>query len=290
MQTKSTKWNPPGWPWELEIIIFLLLMVSLFAPVYFGGDAMPDVRGGLDPARKQLATQMNFLGTVAIIGVYVLHIMLAATGINRVTVSPVHFLSPLVMALIAHYRIAHSVTADTPAAGVQWVAWQIALVIFVSSVITLLLMMVRRHQYMKRFAGTSWLHEAPAAYAVRDYLRLIWQWRPLLYPPRKYRACAEGLIIEGAHYAMAFGFSDVQSMALVHGSAVLSSGQFYAGSSREMIRIGLYDSTATLWIAPANAGAFLHACQPFITRRKVSGKAVQTRYDVHHAAPPTAGQ
>jgi len=284
------KWNPPGWPWELELITFVLFLAALFLPFLIGHDgpatATPS-QSAMQAGRDNLSTQFGFLLGVITVGVYTLHLAFAASDVNRLTASPVHFLSPAIFGLIAYYRV-----ASVP--GVENTAWgfinkspaQRVLFVLGLLAVTIVLMFFRRQRYMKRFEGIAWDMVVPARYN-GSYLKLIFEFRPLLYPPRQYRICSDGVLVVGWHYAMPIAFDDIHSVMRVGGTSMLTSGHYYASNIGEFVRLDLHDLRKDIFISPDNADGFVNCCLPHIARRKSSSNSTQIKHSTLHAASPS---
>ena len=284
MAAKRSRWNPPDWPRDIEVVTFILFIIALLVPWLFGGgdagtSATPEENGALAVGRHNLETQFGVFISLGIIGLYILHFVFAANEMNRLTVSPYHFLSPVFFALIAFVRISiASATALSPLLAILLIAVVIALNLF---------LMRRRHQrYMEKFAGTNWELVSPARYH-GGYFKLIFEFRPLLYPPQRYLICTEGILIEGWHYALPIAFEDVHSVMRVSGSSILISGHYYASNNHDFVRIDLHDSAKDIFISPENVDEFVNTCLPHIARKKTSAPTSHGHHDMLHAAGST---
>ncbi|HMP90554.1 MAG TPA: hypothetical protein PJ991_10150 [Kiritimatiellia bacterium] len=297
MSGSKDKWNAPGWPWELELITLVFFLLALLLPFYFHteglGQTQEEIRraaanNGINVGRNTLSTQIGFLLSFGIAALYILHISFAFMEASRITVSPFHLLSPCAFAVIAYYRVdAIPNLQDTALSVVDGSVMQAMFVLITVAIITLVLARLRTYRYMLKFQDVKWDITTPALYD-KTYFSLIFQLRPLLYAPRRYRACNEGIIVEGWYYAMPIGFSVFQSISKMAGSGIMNSGMYYAGTTRNMVRIELHDSIKATYISPDNRDEFVMYCAQHVVRRKASNKASPTHHDVNRSADTVA--
>lgn len=281
MNNKKKKWNPPGWPWELELIILIFFVGALMIPLMLETPATGPVSRAAATAKitatDPIRTQIGFLKNAMIASLYLVHLILGFVQYNRLTVSLMHFLSPTLFAYLAYNRISHTPgVEDSLFRFMDGSTWQYIVIGVVMPALTLLLMHLRRLRYMSSYEDTAWELDTPAAYD-RGYLTLLGQMMPLFYPPSRYRVCKEGLVVEGWHYAMPVGFADINRIMRIPASGVLRSGYYHAGSLSHLVRIDLIDSPKPLFIAPRDPDAFVKCCQPYIARRPAAGKATLTK-------------
>ncbi|HMO99090.1 MAG TPA: hypothetical protein PKE26_08275 [Kiritimatiellia bacterium] len=288
MNENRTRWNPPGWPWELELITLLFFLIALFVPFYFHQIEIPATSAreiqqatnqtGIAVGRETLSTQFGFLMAVVVVALYILHIAFAAAEIKRITASPLHLFSPVIFAVIAYFRVVDSPGVEQSALSfVDGSIWQVAILVIGVALVTSMLSWLRRYRYMTNFDDIHWDMETPARYD-GSYFSLLLHWRPLLYAPRRYLACPEGIVIEGWFYAMPMGFSDVHSMSKLSGAGMLNTGQYFASSAHSLIRLELHDMLKAVYISPENRDEFIRYCVPFIARKRASGHAPATRH------------
>ena len=285
MNTNRRKWNPPGWPWELEILTLLFCGLAVWGP-YHVETFTPEVSmaaetsasGGAAVSTDPIKTQFRFMIGVGIIALYIIHLIIASSILSHITVSPMHFFSPAAFALIAHFRITH--TEGFANAGFDFLSKsnsQAALIFVIVITATAILMWVRRIRYMRIYSGTEWGIASRAVYD-RTYLELLMQMKPLFYPPRRYLAGPEGIVIEGWHYAMPIGMGDINSMKKMSVSGIMSAGDYFSGAMRNAVRIDLHDSRQGLFISPENPDAFIAYCEQFLVKRRSGGPGTSTRH------------
>jgi hypothetical protein len=286
MKTSTSNWKRPGWPWEVELFTFLLFLVALLGTLLMGdtGATAPAPQPAGDAmaaGRESLVTQLGFLTSIVIAGLYCLHLAIAYSEVGHITPPAVHFFSPLVFAGFGFYRLSGKEVFDGS-------AMQLAGIMAVIVIINTLLMHSARRRYLRCYRDTTWELVAPAA-KDSGFFRLLLQLRPLLYPPRSYRVCADGLMLEGWHYANPIAFSDVQAISRVRGTGILNKGAYFAASLQNLIRLDLRDTMNAVFIAPVDPENFIKVCAPHIARRKPTGKASATRHDMIHGPGQTQG-
>jgi hypothetical protein len=76
------------------------------------------------------------------------------------------------------------------------------------------------------------------------------------------------MLVEGWFYVMAIPFNLVQSIGAVPQAAHSTPGDFFATSTRSLIRIELTESTSPLFISPSNFDEFLKYCANHVIRLK----------------------
>lgn len=271
MMKKSQQWKAPGWPWELEIIIVLFVAAALAIPLQ-----LVNVQGS---SARPLGTEIGFLKAAMVVALYVLHVAFGFIHYNRLTVSLVHFLSPVFFAYIAYHRIVQSPgVAESAYQFLDGAIWQYAAIGVIVPALTLLLMHMRRLRYLNAFKDTVWELDAPAVMD-QGYFTLLGQMMPLFYPPARYRVCAEGLLVEGWHYAMPVSFKNINRIMRIPSSSVLPRGYYLASSTTHLVRIDLLDSIKPLFISPQNPDGFAAHCQQHTGhRRSVQTSASSTRH------------
>jgi len=293
MSKPENKWNPPGWPWELELITLAFFLIALLLPFYFHqeglGQSAEEMRqsaanNGINVGKNALSTQIGFLLSLGIAGIYIFHLAFASIEVSRITVSPMHLLSPCIFAVVAYYRVdAIPNLQDTALSGIDGSIGQAIFVLISVALVTVVLARFRTYRYLLNFEDTTWDITAKAVYD-RTYVQLLMQLRPLLYAPRRYRACNEGIIIEGWFYAMPIGFNVFQSVSKLSGIGIMNTGNYFAASARELVRIELLDSIRATYISPENRDEFVMYCAQHVVRKKASHKHSPTRHGTRHSS------
>lgn len=298
MSNKKGKWNPPSWPWELELITLIFFLAALLVPFYFTSDTKTIAQineaaanGSFTSGQDLLNTQFGFLWAVAIVAVYIMHLTFSFIEMDRVTASPVHLLSPCVFAVLAYYRVDHIPNLhNTSLSSIDGSLSQVLALIVVVGLVTSILARLRKYRYLLEFDDVQWEITTPAVYDA-SYFSMMLVIRPLLYAPRQYRACSDGILIEGWFYASPISFSDMRAIAILKTASTTSSGGlYYASSSKNLVRMELYDSLKQTYISPKNREEFVRYCIQHIARKKPSSrKADPTRHDMLRAADTRAG-
>lgn len=285
MSTKRT-WGPPGWPWELELLALVFVIIALTIPFYLSymeGPSQTEMSliEQAETARRaeqaSLDDQRSFFWAVIIIGLYVGHLIVAAASIEMISTPFIYLFTPLVFSMITYYRLymlsfqknaAHIVSGNP----MEIAAWVLA-VIFITLVVT----RIRMSRHMARFKGVTWDIVTKSQLDGSFFSELLLAVRPFIYPPRFYKACNEGILIEGWLYIMPISFHSIQSVESVKRMGFMTSGKYLATSTRTMMRIQLSDTPTPIYISPKDRDSFLHYCNQYLSR----GKSSQTRDTLH---------
>jgi hypothetical protein len=296
MSKEQRQWNRTGYPWELELITFCFFLMSMLVPYYFHHYGTPDPSAAiatagtaLDAGRQNLSTQFGFLLSLGIVAIYIFHFAFAFMEVGKITASPLHLLSPCAFAYIAYVRTAGTGKLhDSALSFIDGSTTQALVLVLVVGLIVALLARLRTYRYMLNFDATAWEVISPAAVDA-SYFRLILQLYPLVYPPRRYLASNEGIMIEGWFYAKPIAFSQVHSLSRINGSTVMNSGYYYASSAHHLVRIEVHDSNKATYISPADRDDFVRYCAQHIARRAPSHRANPTRHGMMHASDTQSG-
>lgn len=273
----------------MEFFVFLLFLFALLGTLFVSETASIDPSlGAMQAGRESLQTQFGFLTSVFVVGIYVLHLVIGSPEAGRISMPLVHFISPFLLAGIGYYRLLQLPENTTEALGVTGSPLQIAALFASVLVISMILMRLSCARYMHNHRDIKWEITLPALID-GSFFRLMLQMRPLLYPPRRYRICPEGLLIEGWNYVKPVRFDDVASVKRIMGTSMLNTGHYYAGSVKELIRIDLRDSNKGLYISPLDAVSFVKYCATYVTPRRASGPASSTRHGISAAGRTHAG-
>lgn len=276
---RVARWGPPGWPWELELLSFVFVVTAIVVPYYLQLTAPPSspsasILAQADQLRERAGGTWQdleeFIWALAIVGFYLAHLVIASASLEYISTPATHLFSPLIFALVTYYRLyavksrAPSTTAivvGTPLEAILWVVGVLA--------ITLVVARIRMVRYMLNFRHVDWDFSTPSVWD-KTYASLILYLRPLIYPPRMYRACPDGVLIEGWLYAMPIPFDTINSVDAVQGAGFLQSSYCLATSTRSLVRLQLADKPEPILISPKDRAEFIRYCQQrLLTTRRI---------------------
>lgn len=302
MTVSRKSWNPPGWPWELEFIVFCTMLLSVFFPTllsYLGINGTPSLIGQTPGNGNPIAEQHQIVFSFGLISLYLVHLVMAVTTFSHLTTPITHMLSPLIFSAAAYQRTSAHVLAHNM--DVPWFNGSTAHLILVLLAVFLVCIVaarIRMARYLLKFRDQTWDLQSPTVFD-SSFWEMITQWRPLLYTPRNYRACPSGLLIEGWYYIMPVPFDVFHAVSKVSNVSMSTNGSYYATTSRSLIRIELLDSTIPMFISPRDRDAIVDYCEKHIERRKASrgssprgtraGTAHGTRPGMHTASGTASG-
>ena len=277
---RKQRWGPPGWPWELELLAFIFVVISIAVPYYLQIQETPAEEqhmSVLAQAERQLQQQrakqaswrdlQEFFWAIVIVGLYIAHIAIAAMGSDYMSTPFTHLFSPLIFSMITYFRLfslQHTGSAIISGSPLEIVLWIIGVL-----AITFMVARIRMARYLLNFKNVEWEVSSPTQMD-KTYLQLIAYLRPLIYPPRMYRACDKGILIEGWFYAMPVAFDSIQGMDTVRGAAFASSGYCLATSANALLRIQVADKSEPILISPRDHLNFLHYCENHLAIRRVA--------------------
>ncbi|MFH0952725.1 MAG: hypothetical protein V1873_00165 [Verrucomicrobiota bacterium] len=280
------RWGPPGWPWELELLALVFVVTAIGVPYYLDSmrTAEPSQLSLMARAEMTQSEQMTtwkdlegFFWGVVIVGLYLAHLAMAGASLDFMSTPFTHLFSPLVFSMITYYRL-FTLTADlnlttsiVSGSAVEIIVWILGIM-----VITFLVARIRMARLMLTFRNIDWDLSMPALFDA-TYAELLIQIRPLIYPPRIFRTCEQGILIEGMFYAMPIPFESVQAVDAVAGAGLTSSGYCLATSLRSMVRIQLAEKTEPILISPKDQNAFVRYCQQHIVRKTPPTRTGETR-------------
>jgi len=274
MSSKRT-WGPSGWPWELELLALVFVIIALIIPFYLtymegpSQTEMSLIQQAESSRRVEQASlddQRSFFWAVIIIGLYIGHLIIAGASVEMISTPFIYLFTPLVFSMITYYRLymlsfqknAANIVSGNP---LEIAVWALA-VIF----ITLLVTRIRMSRHLLRFKGITWELVSKSKIDGTFFSELALTIRPLLYPPRFYKACSEGILIEGWLYILPVPFHAIQSVDSVKRMGFMTSGKYLATSTRSMVRIQLTETTTPLYISPSDRDAFLQYCNSHLSR------------------------
>ena len=274
---EKTRWGLPGWPWELELLALVFVVTAIAIPYCLNFMQAPDssqlsLLAKAELAKKQqMATWQDlegFFWAIVIVGLYLAHLAMASASVDYMSTPFTHLFSPLVFSSITYYRLydlTRSSTLDTNIITgsilemILWVAGVLA--------ITFLLARIRMARLMLNFRNVDWDISSPTLID-KTYLGLLFHIRPLIYFPRCYRACDQGLLIEGWLFAMPIPFESIQAMDPIRESTFMLSGYCLATSTNSMLRIQISEKSEPILISPKHSDTFARYCKPFIGRNR----------------------
>lgn len=278
--SKQKTWAPPGWPWELDALTLVFVIIALAVP-YLLSTGHADITPGTDanPATAVLQEQRSVLWAIGIVVLFVMHLAVAGASLETISTPFIHLISPMAFALIAYYRV-YTVAHDTgKAAVVNGSALQLTILVLAVAVTTLLVARIRMARYLLRFNDVKWDIISKARYDA-SYFELMAELRPLIYPPRFYRASEEGLLVEGWFYIMPVPFEMVQSLTALNTAGIATSGKYHASNTHSLMRMELLDNSQPLFISPENRNEFLQYCVNHVMRLRPH-LAAKTRPGTH---------
>ncbi len=276
---KHKTWGPAGWPWELELLAVVFVITSLAIPIWLEMQHTPDpeelslVERAQMERRAEQATfqdQVTFFWAVGIVGLYVIHLLMAYSAIDQISTSFSHLFSPLIFSIITYIRllgledrgVAAQIVTGNPLEILFWVLGVL--------VITLLVARIRMARHLLRFKHIEWDVLTPSRFDGSLLSDLAVTLRPLVYPSRAYRACEEGILIEGWLYVLPLPFSSIQSVEGVRRPNFTSTSQFYATSSKSLVRIQMSDTKVPIYISPSDREQFITYCNRRLSRGVVT--------------------
>ncbi len=277
--SKQKTWGPAGWPWELELLALVFVITALAIPIWLNIQHTPEpeelslVARAQMEKRAEMATfedQKSFFWAVAILGLYVVHLLMAYSAIDMISTSFTHLFSPLVFSMITYFRLMGLEDQGVSAQIVSGKPLEILFWVLGVLVITLLVARIRMARHMLRFKSMEWDIVSPSRFDGSYLSDLMVTLRPLIYPPRAFRACEEGILIEGWLYILPLSFQAIQSVEGVKRANYTSSAQFYATSSKSLVRVQLTESKTPLYISPADRDQFISYCNRRLSRGVVT--------------------
>ncbi len=253
-----------GWPWELDILTLVFVVIALAAPYFIFSEHTASATID-NPATSQLNEQAYMLWAIGICVLFVMHLALAGSMSDTLSTPFLHLVAPLVFALLAYYRI-HAVSSDlgnvTPVNGSLS---QVAMLVGSTLAVSLLIAKLRTVRHLLRFRDVTWDKIERSTFD-SSFFELITQFRPLIYTPRLYRACSEGILVQGWFYTIAMPFEMIQSISAVRTMNISSDGDYYATNTHNLIRFELLDRNKPIFISPENRDDFIHYCAHHVAR------------------------
>lgn len=247
--SKNKTWAPPGWPWELDLLTLAFLVLGVLIPYNLFTQNMAESSFAANLAVAKLKEQTYILWSIGLCLLYITHLALSGAGDDSLSIPVVQMVSPVLFASLAYYRIYAVATDMQQTTMLTGNPGQILVVLVMVMLTTFIVARLRLARHLHRFRDTQWDLECAAAYD-SSYFSLISEFRPLVYPPRRYRVCDQGLLIEGWCYSVVIPFSSIQSVHPVRSAAVTTAGYYYASNTGNLVRMELVDSPRPLFISP----------------------------------------
>lgn len=272
IMSKNKTWNTPGWPWEMDLLCLVFVVIALAAPYYYFTASTGE------EITRTLMEQRHVLWAIGITVLFVMHLAVSGTTLETISTPFLHLLSPMAFAVLAYYRTFSTIQQTAHSSPLNGSALQYALVAVSVLILSLVMARIRMARQLLRFRDIKWDLVCKSPYD-RTYFQLITEFQPLVYPPRLVRACSEGVLIEGWYYLMPLPFSMFQGLAPVAGIRHAANGRYIASSTRNLVRIELLDNAEPLYISLENRAEFLNYCARHIAhlRAHTTGSPNRTR-------------
>lgn len=269
-EKSGREWVLPGWPWELELLSLVFVIVALVVPFMIHnmppGD--PGTGTAVNPATVALQEQQGLIWSVSILGLYFLQILFTRGAVDLLSTPVTSMLGPLIFAALAYYRILDTARATGRSLALaSGSIGQILLFGVIIVIVTVLLARLRMARFMLNFRDTRWDVSSPPQHD-GTFVSLLSEVRPLIYLPRMYRASEQGILIEGWFYVMAIPFKMVQSIGAMVNPTMTSAGNYFATSTQTLIRLELTESNVPFYVSPAQRDEFLKYCANHVVRLK----------------------
>lgn len=279
VQTVKNKscWRLPGWPWELELLVLVFAVTAITLPYLLQHMQTPDpsqlsLLAKAEMAKKQQVaawhTWEGFFWTLVIAGLYLAHLAVASAAIEYLSTPFTHLFSPLLFSSISYYRLCELIRGSPLDGGIVSGSF-LELLLWLASVlaITFLLGRIRMARLMLRFRDVDWEISSPSV-VDKSFLALLFRVRPLIYFPKVFRACKNGLLIEGWLYAMPIPFDLIEAMEPVRESTFRLPGYCLTTSADSTIQIQLAGRQEPVLISPRHGETLVTYCRQYIGRKR----------------------
>lgn len=274
-------WKSSGWPWGLELLAIVFVLAAIIIPWQLAVEDTVDPetlsiveQRRLEQRQQQQQTGtfddfMNFFWGLGIVGLYVVHLLMASSAIDQMTTSFTHLFSPLVFSIIAYFRLAglktpageEELLSSTPLEFVLWV--------LIVIVLTILLARVRAIRHGLKFKRVEWGVNAKTVKDSTFWSELAWTIRPLIYAPLAYLASEDGILIKGWLFYLPLPYQSIQSVEAVRKASVSESATFYSTTTKGLVRIQVKDTKQPIYISPADRESFIAYCNRHLNRGSV---------------------
>ena len=257
----------------------VFVLTALIVPLWLATQYVPDPEEMTLVQRAQMERRQveagyqdmtNFFWAIGILGVYVIHLLIAASSFDMISTSFSHLFSPLIFSSITYFRLLGVTDEETATNLVSGSPLEFSFWVLGVLAITGLVARIRMARHMRRFEDVDWEIQTPSQFDSTFFSDLAITVRPLVYPPRTYRASQDGILIEGWLYILPLSFHSIQSVEGVKQTHYFGQAQHFATSSKTMVRIQLTDSKAPLFISPEDKDAFIAYCNRHLSRGVVT--------------------
>lgn len=257
--SKNKTWSPPGWPWELDLLSLVFVGVALIVPyIYFQMSSEDEIT-------MALREQRHTLWAIGIVLLFILQIIIGGASLELISTPILHLVAPTLFALLAYYRSFTALQEANLTQVINGSVFQYFLVSIAAIALTAVMARIRTLRYLSHYRNVEWEIVQKAPYD-STYWSLITEFEPLVYPPRYYRACKDGILIESWFFIMAIPFTAFQSLSAAAGMRHTTNGRYIASSAKSLIRIELLDNAEPLFISPADRQQFLAYCAMHVAR------------------------
>jgi hypothetical protein len=241
----------------------MFVVISIIIPLYVEysyEEVKPEAevslveRAGVQRSQEPQATWQDltfvFWG-IAIVGLYLAHLIMAGSAFRWNSTPFTYLFAPLLFAMITYYRLfwlsenseGGYIVSGHPGEIAGWVVGVLA--------ITFLVARVRMARYRLQFRDVDWDIVTPTKMD-RTYFELCANFTPLVYPPRIFRACSRGILVEGWLYLMPLPMEVIQSVEAAKRATYMTSGHYLATSSKSLLRVQLVDYQLPIMISPSD--------------------------------------
>lgn len=269
-RVRHNAWQPPGWPWELEIFALLFVLLSLILPLFPSTPASSQAlqsnfifQESIQQIEEQSAwwgDMQMFIWIVVIIGLYMAHIWIARSTFEWMSTPFTNLTMPPVFAAILYVRLLQmgetSPVSYTLTGSLPEIAALTAIVLFLTAFIG----RMRRNRELKKYAHMNWNWQTTADYD-KTYIELIPFLHPLVYAPRHFYCCRDGLLVVGWLYVMPLPLRDIASAQLRKSLMAYGNSLCLATKNHNIIQINLRDYKTPVYISPKNSTMFMNQCE-----------------------------
>lgn len=214
------------------------------------------------PDFQERDVRYQFLATAFLGVLYVGHVLWAYSTTEYITLSASHLLAPTLFAGGAFVRMyQHSSLIGYVEHLFPRPALQATLLLFGVQAITLLIARHRMLRVWRRFRGMDW-DLVMKTRRDRSWLTLMLaRIQPAFYPPHSFRACPEGIVVEGFTFAMPVAFREIERVYPVGTASLSSPGTYLASSATRLVAVKLYEEDDPFLLSPDNPERFCAYCQ-----------------------------